>query len=72
MSIKVFVSKMFFSKLFTFVFSVLNFLFFKKPITSSLSTISLNFSRSTGTDLSLPTSDHLLLFLNYSNYLEHS
>ena len=43
---------MFFSKLFTFVFSVLNFIFLK----TSLSTISVNFFRSAGRFSCLPTS----------------
>ena len=52
MLIKVVTSGSFFSKLFTFVYSVLNFVF----LTNSLSTTSLNLFKSTGTVFNLPTS----------------
>ena len=49
---KVAASGIFFSELFTFVSSVLNFVF----LITALSTASLNFFKSTGTVLNLPTS----------------
>ena len=52
MWIKVVASEIFFSKLFTFVFGVLNFVF----LTTSLSTTSLNFYKSTGAVFNLPAS----------------
>ena len=52
MLIKVVSSGIFFSKLFTFAFSAMNFLF----LTTLLSTTSLNFFEPTGTIFNLPTS----------------
>ena len=57
MSIDVVALGIFFSKLFTFVFSVLNFAF----LTTSLSTTSLYFFKSTGTVFNLPTSESATL-----------
>ena len=56
-------SGIFFSKLFTFVFSVLNVVF----LTNSLSTTSLNLFKSTGTAFNLPTSKSFTFVLNYSD-----
>ena len=52
MLIKVVASGIILPKLFTFIFSVLNFVF----LTASLSTTSLNFFKSTGIVLNLPIS----------------
>ena len=53
----------FFSKLFIFVLSVLNFVFLTIP----LSTTSLNFYITIGTIFNLPTSKSSTFVLSYSN-----
>ena len=58
MLIKVAKSGIFFSKLFTFVFSVLNF----ELLTTSLSTTSINFLKSTGTVFNLAVSKSSTFF----------
>lgn len=58
-SIKVAVSEIYFSKLFTFVFRLLNFVF----LTPSLLTISLISFISVGTVFNIPTSKSAVLFL---------
>ena len=68
MSIKVVVLGILFSKLFTFAFSVLNFVF----LITALSTTSLNFFKSTGTVFDLPASKSFsFFFVDYSNELQH-
>ena len=60
-------SEIFFSKLFTFVISMLNFVF----LTKSLSTTSLNFFKSTGTVFNSPTSELSTLVFKLFKLVEH-
>ena len=67
MWINVVASGIFFSKLFTFVSSVLNFAF----LTTSLSTTSLKFYKSTGTVFNLPTSRSFIFVFELFKLVGH-